>query len=75
MINEWKIPLKPKIIRKLNWSVAKREWENVKLKKPTEPAILYKDVFWENRLWEWKVFLGNLKKWFWAFLYIAFLLL
>lgn len=67
-----KYPLKPKIIRKLNWSVAKREWENVKLKKPTEPAILYKDVFWENRLWEWKVFLGNLKKWFWAFLYIAF---
>lgn len=58
-----KYPLKPKIIRKLNWSVAKREWENVKLKKPTEPAILYKDVFWENRLWEWKVFLGNLKKW------------
>lgn len=66
-----KHPLKPKIIRKLNWSVAKREWENVKLKKPMEPAILYKNVFWENRLWEWKVFLGNLKKWFWAFLYIA----
>ena len=50
-------PLKQKIIRKLNWSVAKREWEKVKLKKPTEPAILYKSVFWENRLWEWKVFL------------------
>lgn len=66
-----KYPLKPKIIRKLNWSVAKREWENVKLKKPTEPAILYKSVFWENRLWEWKVFLGNLKKWFCAFIYIA----
>ena len=40
-------PLKQKIIRKLNWSVAKREWENVKLKKPMEPAILYKNVFWE----------------------------
>ena len=65
-------PLKQKIIRKLNWSVAKREWEKVKLKKPTEPAILYKSVFWENRLWEWKVFLGNLKKWFCAFIYIAF---
>lgn len=65
-------PLKQKIIRKLNWSVAKREWENVKLKKPMEPAILYKNVFWENRLWEWKVFLGNLKKWFCAFIYIAF---
>lgn len=38
-------PLKQKIIRKLNWSVAKREWENVKLKKPMEPAILYKNVF------------------------------
>ena len=29
-------------------------------------------LLYTSRLWEWKVFLGNLKKWFCAFIYIAF---
>lgn len=65
------VPLKDTIIHKLNWGVAKREWEMIKMDFPVGPTTLYSNRCGEKILWELKVLRGNCKKIFYALCYMV----